>query len=227
MQDGWHGVAWGGGLPNGRWTVCWLLGRRGSDYTLQRYHSGLGADPGDCVTPVEPEFVDGLHLVGWEGSWLGGWLEGRCTLQTRTVLCDGAVVIICSRFSTCSKSLLTTWIPGGANVLIRCRLHKDSCTKLYIYQPDDQALTLSDQGDQEENCCEETFLLHCSFDCLQKTWVPWESKSQNTSHLSLSTKRSRPTNIDGDGGCHQVLGHPAHQTAHSETIARVIIRNFK
>ena len=21
---------------------CWLLGRRGSDYTLQRYHSGLG-----------------------------------------------------------------------------------------------------------------------------------------------------------------------------------------
>ena len=161
-------------------------------------------------------------------SWLGGWLGGRCTLQTRTVLCCGAVVIICSRFSTCSKSLLTTWIPGGTNVLIRCGLHKDSCAQLYIYQLDDQVLTLSGQGDQEENCCQETFLLHCSFDCLQKTWVPWESKSRNTSHLSLSTKRSRhPTNIDGDGGCHQVLGHPAHQTAHSETITRIMIKNIK
>ena len=67
-------------------------------------------------------------------SWLGGWLGGRCTLQTRTVLCCGAVVIICSRFSTCSKSLLTTWILGRTNVLIRCGLHKDSCTQLYIHK---------------------------------------------------------------------------------------------
>ena len=39
----------------------------------------------------------------------------------------------------------------------------------FIIWTDDQVLTLSGQGDQEENCCEETFLLHCSFDCLQKT----------------------------------------------------------